>query len=141
MRRYTARSLRAGTVMAAAAVIVAGGLLATSPLPRARETADLVHAAVEARPDLEVWDELAPGGSVEDLVIRIARHEGAGAILVVGHEPLLSTLASRIIAGDEQVRISVANVGLAKVRRIAFINGITGELHWLLTPRQIRSMR
>jgi phosphohistidine phosphatase len=115
-------------------------LVATSPLTRARETADLVHAAVEPRPGLEVWDELAPGGSFEDLAIRMARHDGTGAILLVGHEPLLSTLASRIIAGDEEARITLAKGGLAKIRGIAFTDGVTGELQWLLTPRQIRAM-
>ncbi|MDD1655921.1 MAG: phosphohistidine phosphatase SixA [Methanomicrobiales archaeon] len=115
--------------------------VATSPLTRAGETADLVIHALEPCPELEVWDELAPGGSVEDLVIRIARHGGAEAILLVGHEPHLSTLASRIVAGDERAHITLAKGGLAKIRGIAFTDGITGELHWLLTPRQIRSMR
>jgi len=116
-------------------------LVATSPLTRARETADLVHLALEPNPDLEVWDELAPGGNLEDLVIRIASHEAAPALLLVGHEPHLSNLASRIIAGDERARITLAKGGVAKIRGIAFTNGITGELHWLLTPRQIRAMR
>jgi phosphohistidine phosphatase len=75
------------------------------------------------------------------LVIRIASHEAAPALLLVGHEPLLSTLASRIIAGDERARISLSKGGLAKIRGIGFTDGVTGELHWMLTPRQIRGMR
>jgi len=116
-------------------------LVATSPLTRATETAALVHGVLEPRPDLEIWDELAPGGNLDDLVIRIASHEAAPALLLVGHEPLLSTLASRIIAGDERARISLSKGGLAKIRGIGFTDGVTGELHWMLTPRQIRGMR
>jgi phosphohistidine phosphatase len=116
-------------------------LVATSPLLRARETADLVQGALEPRPDLEVWDDLIPGRSLEDLVIRIAGCDPAAALLLVGHEPLLSTLASRIIVGDERARMTLTKGGLAKIREVRFVNGITGEIHWLLTPRQIRAMR
>jgi phosphohistidine phosphatase len=116
-------------------------LVATSPILRARETAEIVHRALEPRPELVVWDELIPGGEMDDLVIRIARSDTPDALLLVGHEPLLSTLASRIIAGDERARMALARGGLAKIRNIGFRNGITGELHWLLTSRQIRAMR
>ncbi|MDD1653308.1 MAG: phosphohistidine phosphatase SixA [Methanomicrobiales archaeon] len=116
-------------------------LLASSPLLRARETAELMQAALDPRPSLEVWDELAPDSVMEDLVVRIARTDPAGALLLVGHEPLLSMLASRIIAGDDRARLTLAKGGVAKIREVRFGNGITGELHWLLTPRQIRWMR
>ena len=116
-------------------------LVATSPLLRARETAELMQAALDPRPSLEVWDELAPDSVMEDLVVRIARTDPAGALLLVGHEPLLSMLASRIIAGDDRARLTLAKGGVAKIREVRFGNGITGELHWLLTPRQIRWMR
>ena len=119
---------------------IAFSIVATSSLARARETAEQVYRVLDPRPDLQVWDELAPGGTPEDLVIRISRCDPSPALLLVGHEPLLSTLASRMITGDERARITLAKGGLAKIRGIAFTDGVTGELQWLLTPRQIRAM-
>ena len=69
--------------------------------------------------------------------IYILRHGKASDILLVGHEPLLSSLISRIIAGDENAGIAMTKGGLAKIRDVSFAERPSGELHWLLTAKQM----
>lgn len=107
-------------------------LVATSPHVRARETAALVLQGAVMPPPLETWDELRPDGAVEAILARLAASGPAGAVLVVGHEPLLSTLASAAIGGG---RIRLAKGALAKVG--GFAPGGGGALELLVTPALI----
>lgn len=113
-------------------------LVATSPHVRARETATLVLQGAVMPPPLETWDELRPGGAVKAVLARLAAFDPAGAVLVVGHEPLLSTLASAAIGGG---RIRLAKGALAKVGEFApgasRDPGGGGALEWLVTPALI----
>lgn len=112
-------------------------LIAASPLARAQETAAIVAGALHYRKKPATWDVLVPGESPETVMHEISRHEKASAILLVGHEPLLSSLISRIISGDENAGIAMTKGGLAKVRDISFTQRPSGELHWLLTAKQM----
>jgi phosphohistidine phosphatase len=111
-------------------------LIATSPLVRAWGTAGIVADILDIVQQCQVWKSLSTGGDPDLILNDIARQEENATILLVGHEPALSLLISRIIAGNENVPISLAKGGLAKIRNIT-INGdlVSGELHWLLTPR------
>jgi phosphohistidine phosphatase len=116
-------------------------VIATSPLQRARETATIVASVLGRKDKLVVWDELAPGGD-PDTVCYTASLQGAGAtVLIVGHEPALSMLISRIITGNVNASIAVPKGGLAKIRKYSFADHPSGELQWLLTPKQILEMQ
>lgn len=107
-------------------------LVATSPLDRARETAVLLLQCEGIPPPLDVWDELAPGGTVAAIFGRLERLNPAGSVLVVGHEPLLSSLVSAAIGGG---RVRLAKGALARVRDLS--PGVGGDLDWLVTPSVI----
>lgn len=111
---------------------VAPDLVATSPLVRAVETAALVLQGAPAPPRLERWDELEPGGTVEGVLARLAASGEAEAVLVVGHEPLLSALVSSAVGGG---RFRLAKGALAKVG--GFGPEATGEIEWIVTPAVI----
>src|ERR1044071_4815068 len=61
----------------------------TSPLTRARETADLVARGLKLAEKLKTTEHLAPAGDIKCLVdeVNAAR---PGSILLVGHEPYVS---------------------------------------------------
>ncbi len=107
-------------------------LVATSPHVRARDTAVLVLQGATTPPPLETWDELRPGGPVEAVLARLAASDPVGAVLVVGHEPLLSSLVSAAIGGG---RVRLAKGALAKVGD--FSPGGDGALELLVTPALI----
>lgn len=112
-------------------------LIAASPLARAQETAAIVAGVMSARGRLETWTVLVPGGNPDEVCHGIDRHADAAAILLVGHEPLLSSLISRIITGSDDAGIVMTKGGLAKIRHYSFAQRPSGQLHWLLTAKQM----
>ncbi len=110
----------------------------TSPLRRARETAEIT-AKILKIPILEEWDELKPDGSKAALYRKLARNEQNSGLILVGHEPYLSSMIGQII-GTTDARIVLRKGGLAKVRITSFTPRVSGELRWLLTPKIITRM-
>lgn len=127
--------LAAGTWMAAQGIRF--DLIATSPLVRAQETAAIVAGVLEFPAKPVIWDCLVPEGTPDTLCREISRFENTAAILLTGHEPLLSAFIGRIIAGDEHAGIVMTKGGLAKIRNFYYSQHPVGELHWLLTARQL----
>ena len=116
-------------------------VIATSPLTRAYETADIVARSLAKKDRLAVWEELAPGGDLDTICYQAAQSGEDAAILLTGHEPQVSMLISRIIAGNDAASIILAKGGLAKIRNYSFDKRPSGDLQWLLTPRQMIEMQ
>lgn len=75
-------------------------LVLCSPALRTRQTADLVLAGFDPRPELAVEDGLYLAGRA-GLVRRLRRlAEGLGAVMLVGHNPALYELAVWLAAPD-----------------------------------------
>ena len=116
-------------------------MIASSPLQRARETATIVASVLDQEDVLTTCDALAPGGDTTMVCSAASKQGNDGAVLIVGHEPGLSGLISAIISGDTNSSIVLSKGGLAKIRNYSFRDRPSGELQWLLTPKQILSMR
>lgn len=113
-------------------------LVASSPLPRALQTAEIVSRRFKKLNTLEQWEELKPQPETDPLYRRLSRQKKPGELLIVGHEPMLSTVIGEIISGNPHVNIVLKKAGLAKVEILGFRPKITGELRWLLTPRLLK---
>ncbi len=116
-------------------------VIATSPLTRAHETAEIVARALKQKDRLEVWDELSPGGDPDTIFSHAAQYDKNAAVILIGHEPVLSGLIGRIITGGDSASISLAKGGMAKIRDYSFNSTPSGDLQWLLTPRQMAEMQ
>ena len=115
--------------------------IVTSPLKRAKETADIVaNAYGESVPKLELWDELRPEGSKHEALQRLTKLKQDADVLIVGHDPYLSTLVGEIITGGSSAKISLKKGGLAKIQIHSFAPKPMGELRWLLTPRHLKKL-
>lgn len=112
--------------------------IATSPLARAQESAKIVAKALKKQKDLEVWDELKPEAQTADLYRRLSKLKGESSILLVGHEPYLSGMISELISDGKGSRITLKKSGMAKVVVSSLGTKPSGQLKWLLTPRQIK---
>ncbi|MBM4422749.1 MAG: phosphohistidine phosphatase SixA [Chloroflexi bacterium] len=101
----------------------------SSPLVRARQTADIVAE----RLGLAVVEHklLAPGFNREKLAAILGEHKKAKAIMLVGHEPDFGRTIAEIIGGG---RVAMKKGGLARVD-IASPDSLNGELVWLLAPK------
>jgi phosphohistidine phosphatase len=107
----------------------------TSPLKRARETAEITAKTLKI-PTMEEWDELKPDGNKAALYRKLARFKQNSRLILVGHEPYLSSMIGEII-GTTGARLVLKKGGLGKVRITSFTPQISGELRWLLTPKMI----
>jgi len=108
--------------------------LLTSPLVRARETAAIVGAALEVAP--ETSGALAPGCTVDTLLGLLAQMPRAESVMVVGHEPDLSSMIADLTGGS---RVVMKKGGLALVD-LPSLDAGAGSLDWLLTPRVLRML-
>lgn len=108
-------------------------LIAASPLVRAQETAGIIAGCLGKKDRPATWKELVPGGNPDTVYRLLANHAGLHAVLLVGHEPLLSALISRIIAGTGFAAIAMPKGALAKIRKFSPATRPSGELHWLVT--------
>ena len=110
----------------------------TSPLRRARETAEIIANTLKI-PILEEWNDLRPNGDRESLYRKLARIERSSSLFLVGHEPYLTSIIGEII-GAPNARLVLKKGGLAKVRVTSFAPRVSGELRWLLTPKLMTGM-
>jgi phosphohistidine phosphatase len=108
-------------------------LLLTSPLVRARQTADaLVRQGTELVTDLESCELLAPGGKRGKLA-KLLVEKGRGAVGLVGHQPDLGEFAAWLI-GSRKVNLDLAKAGVALIRCEEEPGKGGGTLVWLVTP-------
>lgn len=114
-------------------------LIVSSPLTRARETADLL-AGVYPLARQTVCDELSPGGSFAKLNARLQEWQAAH-IALVGHEPDLSELTAWFAGAKKQVPFTRLKKGSALLLEFeAAPKPGTAVLRWALTPKQLRAL-
>jgi phosphohistidine phosphatase len=102
----------------------------TSPLLRARETAELACRQLSVTP--EEREALGKEFDVDDVRELLAGHDDAERILLVGHNPSFE----QVVLDLTGARIDLKKGGVAAVR----IGGSRGELLALLRPRELESI-
>jgi phosphohistidine phosphatase len=77
----------------------AGAAVLTSPLLRARETAEEIARALgtTAEPD----ERLAPGATADSVRETVAEHGGHDTLVAVGHQPDCGQIAAALTRGPE----------------------------------------
>ncbi|MEM2123965.1 MAG: phosphohistidine phosphatase SixA [Methanolinea sp.] len=108
--------------------------IATSPLPRARETAEIVAGKWGIPGEVEEWDELFPGHEPSAVLSRVSRMPAGSTGAIVGHEPQLSGILSLLACGNWTLRVALAKGGVARVAGIDPDGGTSGTLEWLVSP-------
>ena len=112
----------------------------TSPLIRARKTAEIVAQTIGLEAYLQEISGLAPESSVDNLMFGLTRFQDRKHLLLVGHEPLLSGILSFVLAGKHGVGLSVdlKKGGLCRIEVDSIPPSQPGTLHWILAPKQLR---
>ena len=110
-------------------------VVATSPLVRCKQTAEIVAAAVPDKPKVVELDELRPGSDLEGLLRwtagQVRRYE---RIAWVGHTPDVGRLAAELIGQPHgQIRFAKGAVAAIRFDGPAIAGG--GELQWLATAK------
>ncbi len=113
-------------------------LILSSPYIRADRTAKIV--AGELDEEVSYSDHLVPGGNALELIGEI-NDERPQRVLLVGHEPDLSSLISVLTTGGSDARIELKKGGLCKLTTDKLVFGQCATLNWLLTPKHLRGLR
>ena len=121
---------------ALAALGVSFAAVLTSPLVRAKQTADLAVEALGIPAKLRLCDALAPGGKARDLIAEIKRLvQPDEAVLLVGHEPDMSRFASLLISGEPDADLTLKKAGLCVLDAGDLVPDACATLELLLTPK------
>ena len=110
-------------------------VIATSPLVRARETAEILAEILAEElgggPRVEVVDALAPSADWEALVEWTVQQD-AERVAWVGHAPSVGRLVA-LTVGDGTAAVRMQKGAVAAIR-LDDGPGQPGELEWLVTP-------
>ena len=115
------------------------GVLVTSPLVRARQTAEVLARVFAARGIVE-QELLAPGGSRKALLGWLEQQSDDDVIGLVGHEPDLSELATFLLAKSARPLLEFRKGAAALVSFDGRPAAGQGVLEWLLPPAALRRL-
>src|SRR5947199_7721674 len=118
---------------------VAIDVMLTSPLVRTRQTAEIVAAALDPRPNIVSAESLAPGGTFQSVVADLEKHAKKARIALVGHEPSIGELAARLIGSRHPIEFKKGAVCRIDVDTIPPAG--PGDLRWMLTPKILRLIK
>jgi phosphohistidine phosphatase len=119
---------------AAARAGVAPSLVITSPYRRALETARVAVQALQYTGEIVRSNALIPESHPLAVWDEIRTHREEGAILLVGHEPLFSSL-SAFLLGAPELEVDFKKGALLALEVGGFGARPRGVLRWMLTAR------
>jgi phosphohistidine phosphatase len=111
----------------------------TSPLVRARQTAEILAGALDPRPSLVNIDSLAPDGAYGAVVADLEKHARKTRLALVGHEPMIGELAARILGSRHPIEFKKGAVCRIDIEDLP--PGGPGDLRWMLTPKILRALK
>ena len=120
----------------ARAIDVQPPVILTSPYRRARETAQVAVEALRGEPKLVESRALIPDSSPELVWDEIRNHKNDRQIMIVGHEPLLSSVYAYLL-GAALAQIDVKKGSLGRIDVDRFTGQPRGILRWLIHPKLV----
>ena len=126
--------------------LIAGGLarmglaathVLTSPLRRARETAEITARALGFSGTIEPVAALGNDVSAPGLLETFARYPSDAVVVCVGHEPQLSRLAALLLHPDGTIGIAFSRSGVLALECPTTPAPGAARLLYLLAPREL----
>lgn len=115
-------------------------VILSSPLVRARETAEIVARGLEFEGEIAETELLTPEADPRQVVTFLNKQVHRDAMLV-GHMPNVADLASCLLVGEEgTLNIEFKKAACACVEFDGHVGEGTGSLKWYLPPRVLRRM-
>ena len=121
-------------------------LILTSPLLRARQTAEVVAEILDLQHKVKILAALAPGrqfaqgeGGHAEIFLELGAYQFDRALLV-GHMPDLSELASYLMTGNRNLNVEFKKGTICAVEVSSLPPRGPGLLCWMVTPKHMRLM-
>jgi phosphohistidine phosphatase len=109
------------------------GVIMTSPLKRALETAELAASILEVKRDLTKTPALSPTSSPQRVWSEVRAHK-TEELLIAGHEPLLSRFVAFLLRCPA-LRLDLKKGAMVRVDLETVGPEPHGVLKWILTPK------
>lgn len=109
--------------------------IATSPLLRCRETAEIIAEYAPGKPAIAELDALKPGSSLEAL-LEWTRQQTGGDVAWVGHAPDVEELTAGLIGASSDA-IAFSKGAIAAIEFDGAIEAGKGQLVWLVTAEAL----
>jgi phosphohistidine phosphatase len=110
-------------------------LIASSPMVRCRETAQILSGGLSKRPKIIVRDELLPQGDVKNLLQWTAKQaEKNPQIAWIGHAPDVEIMTA-VLIGQPSASIRFSKGSVAALRFDGPVEIGNAELRWLATAK------
>ena len=110
----------------------------TSPLVRARQTADLLANFLKPAPSIEILDVLAPGNTPAKVAEALGSVSTHRSVALVGHEPGLGELAAWLVGAKAPFEFKKG--GICRIDLAWPPAAGAGQLIWLATPKMLRGL-
>jgi phosphohistidine phosphatase len=111
----------------------------SSPLVRARQTADLLASGLDGKAPVKVLDALAPGHTSSSVMTQLARVAKRRRVAIVGHEPDLGELAAHLIGAGRA--LSFKKGGICRIDLGSLTSKRAASLVWFLPPNVLRQVK
>jgi phosphohistidine phosphatase len=111
----------------------------TSPLVRARQTAEIVARITGCARPVVVCEALAPGGRIAD-VLAWSKAAGLNSLLLVGHLPEIAVLTSELLAGHGEMNMGFEKAAICCVSCEALLTRGSGYLEWFMPPDYLQRL-
>jgi len=110
-------------------------LIVSSPYVRASQTASILAKTLKYKEELIYSDSLVPMGEPDDMIGEINEKYSVDELMLVGHEPSMSMLASVLLAGDPNISINFKKGGVCCLSADDLHYDRKATLEWLITPK------
>jgi phosphohistidine phosphatase len=128
------RKRLAAVLKRAAAAGVEPSLVLSSPLVRARQTAEMAAKALNYAREIVLTAVLEPDGTPQLVWDELRTHRGETQVLLAGHEPLFSQMGAYLL-NTPALEIDFKKGSLLRVDCESLGPQPRGVLKWFLTPR------
>jgi phosphohistidine phosphatase len=109
----------------------------SSPLVRARQTAEILANALKL--EVEEMNELSPAHTPKDVCTRLSSVAKGKSVMLVGHEPNCSEVASYLLVGPSELEIVFKKGAICLIEADQPTAG-SGSLTFHLSPQALRIM-
>ena len=114
---------------------VSPDLIVSSPYVRASQTASVLAKELKYKEELSYSDFLVPMGEPNDMIGEINEKFSVDELMLVGHEPNLSSLAGVLLAGSSELSINFKKGGVCCLSVDDLHYDRKATLEWLVTPK------
>jgi phosphohistidine phosphatase len=114
-------------------------LVLTSPVVRAKHTAELLVAGLANKPRIEQLDALSPGARLPGVLEAITKYaKRYRRLALVGHEPGMGEIAAKLLQARGVIEFKKGAVCCIELD--GAMPAGPGVLRWLLPPRALRKI-